>query len=157
MSSPTNSSESLEFSVDAIWSKDKYGKLYTTQLGNNSIGFACPIPFGGVVDKISPEEMFLASIATCTLTTILHLKDKVRTTLEKLSVSLKSGIIQKENNDYEFKDINCDIIMSGSKDDEFLFERICSLAPKHCLIKKSITKKITYSFTINDKIYNPVN
>lgn len=156
MNHPNNNADLIEFSINAIWSKDKYGKLYTSQLGKNCIDFSCPIPFGGVEGKISPEEMFLSSLATCTLTTILHLIDKVRTTIDKLSVSIESSIIKLDNQDYEFNEIICNINLYGKDpDDEFLYERICSLTPNYCLIKKSISNKILYNFLINDKIYNP--
>ena len=129
----------------ATWEEKKMGNFITTEW-KTPLPFSCPPSFGGTALP-SPEDLFLAAVATCTLTTILQLCDRLHTEPENLSVTTSAKVqFNKTINDYEFSSIMCTIKISGEK---FLLERACELIPKYCIIGKNIKPKITYDIHIN--------
>lgn len=135
----------LNLKTTAVWEEKKRGYFITTEW-KEPLPFSCPPSFGGV-DRPSPEDLFLAAIATCTLTTILHLCDSLHTQPNTLSVTTSATVqFNKNVNDFEFSFIKCIINISGEK---FLLERACELIPKYCIIRKNIKPQIVYEVNIN--------
>ncbi|MHA2327349.1 MAG: OsmC family protein, partial [Candidatus Hodarchaeales archaeon] len=125
--------------------KNKEGHFLTAEYPEK-LPFSCPLAFGGN-NKPSPEDLFIVSIAACTLTTILHLCDSLHTEPKTLRVTTSADIQFNEHlNSYEFSSIDCTIIITG---DEFLLKRACELVSKYCLVGKSIIPTINYTFSIN--------
>jgi organic hydroperoxide reductase OsmC/OhrA len=137
--------EEMHFISDATWIKEKEGTFVSTE-DKTQLSFSCPPILGGN-EFPSPEDLFLASIATCTLTTLLHVCDRLRTSPEELNVKASGKLVLVDVN-YEFRDIECIINVSG---DKFLFERACELAIKYCAVGNAIKPPIKYSIIINSK------
>lgn len=136
----------MHFDISAKWTKDKEGVFSTTE-SRDSFLFSCPTALGGI-DTPSPEDLFISAIATCTLTTLLHICDSLRTTPERLAVNVSADLKLQKTSNYEFEDIKCDIILAG---DEFLLERACEIIPKLCAISNAIKPEIEYNVTINEE------
>jgi uncharacterized OsmC-like protein len=137
--------KNFDVKATAIWEEEKRGHFVTTEW-KTPLPFSCPSTFGGI-DLPSPEDLFLAAIATCTLATILQICDRLHTNPESLSVATSSTVQFNESlNDYEFSSIKCVINISG---DKFLLERACDLIPKYCIIGKNIKPEITYDINID--------
>ncbi|MFX0185365.1 MAG: OsmC family protein [Candidatus Hodarchaeota archaeon] len=135
----------LSFSTTAFWENEKKGHFKTTH-SNREISFSCPPEFGGI-ETPSPEDLFLVSIASCTLTTFLHLCDSLRTEPESLAVTTEAKItLSKSKGRYEFSTIKCIIKAKG---DKFLLKRACELTPKYCLVGQSVKPKLEYKIKIN--------
>lgn len=135
----------LYFSTTAFWEKEKKGLFKTTHY-QKKLAFSCPPEFGGI-ETPSPEDLFLVSIASCTLTTFLHLCDSLRTEPENLAVTTEAEItLSKSEGRYEFSTIKCIIKAKG---DKFLLKRACELTPKYCLVGKSVKPKLEYIIKIN--------
>lgn len=140
-----SSVKKIPFETEVIWEKEKQGHFKTTHFKNNT-PFSCPPEFKGT-DEPSPEDLFIASIASCTLTTILHICDSLRTEPEKLKVTARTQMFfNKSEGFYEFSEINCLIEAQG---EEFLLKRACELAPKYCLVAKSVKPDIIYEYHID--------
>ncbi len=143
----SKNSNDLSFSSEAVWKDKKRGYYYTTDI-NNNFHFSCPQMFGGSPeDGISPEELFLSSIATCTLTTILHMCEKLQTNPLELNVKARGSLSTDGIGDYEFNPIRIIIDMKG---DKFLLQRAAELAQKYCLIGKSVNITLNYEVNIKD-------
>jgi uncharacterized OsmC-like protein len=139
-----SSVKEVPFETTAIWEKKKQGNFKTTHLKENT-PFSCPPVFGGT-EEPSPEDLFLVSIASCTLTTILHICDSLRSEPEKLKVTTRANMVfNKSEGFYEFSKIKCLIEAQG---EEFLLKRACELAPKYCLVGKSVRPDIIYEYNI---------
>jgi len=136
----------LNVKTTAIWEKKKYGYVIKPDF-SEKIPFGCPPEFGGETNRPTPEDLFLGSIATCTLTSLLRICDSLRTTPTSLDVTTLATLeFNKTKNDFEFSSIKCIVNVSG---DEFLLERACKLIPKYCIIGKSIIPKIIYENNIS--------
>ncbi len=135
----------LNVKITALWEKKKFGHLVKPGF-SEKIQFGCPPEFGGESNRPNPEDLFLASIATCTLTSLLRICDSLRTTPTSLDVTTSATIkFNKTAKDFEFSTIKCVINVSG---DEFLLKRACKLIPKYCIIGKNIIPKIKYETNI---------
>lgn len=137
--------KNFDVKTTATWEEKKRGYFVTTEWPH-LLPFSCPPAFGGI-DRPSPEDLFLASIATCTLTTILHICNSLHTKPESLNVTTTATVrYDKETNDFIFSTITCIINIKG---EEFLLERACELIPKYCIIGKNIKPNINYNININ--------
>ncbi len=138
--------EKMQFTATATWEKDKEGSFLTTDY-SKSIFFSCPPDLGGI-ETPSPEDLFLSAIATCTLTTLLHICDSLRTAPNTLKVSVSGDLQLIKSSYYEFENIICQLEVTG---DEFLLERACEKVPKQCVVSNSIKPLITYQMIINSQ------
>ena len=136
--------KNFDVNATAVFEEEKRGHFVTTEW-KTPLPFSCPTSFGGT-GLPSPEDLFLAAIATCTLATILQICERLHTRPESLSVATSSTVQFNESiSDYEFSSIKCVINISG---DKFLLERTCDLIPKYCLIGKNIKPQIVYDINI---------
>ena len=134
------------FKVSANWKKEKKGEFYTTEY-SDSFPFSCPSVLGGI-ETPSPEDLFLSAIATCTVTTLLHMCDKLHTSPDSLQVKVSAYLRLIDAANYVFQAINCQIDVSG---EEFLLERACELIPKYCAVSNAIQPEIYYQVTLNSE------
>ncbi|MHA2317290.1 MAG: OsmC family protein [Candidatus Hodarchaeales archaeon] len=130
----------------ATWRKQKKGDFCTTDY-SDPLPFSCPSVLGGI-ETPSPEDLFLSSIATCTVTTLLHMCDKLHTSPNSLQVHTSAYLRLIDETNYQFQSINCEIEISG---EEFLLERACELIPKYCAVSNAIKPEINYHVTLNTK------
>ena len=138
--------EKMQFSTTATWKKDKEGSLLTTDYPK-PIPFSCPPELGGI-ETPSPEVLFLSAIATCTLTTLLHICDSLRTAPNTLEISVSGDLRLIKASNYEFENIKCRLEVTG---DEFLLERACEKVPQLCVVSNSIKPLISYQIIINSQ------
>jgi organic hydroperoxide reductase OsmC/OhrA len=136
----------IHFSSVATWRKQKKGDFCTTDY-SDPLPFSCPSVLGGI-ETPSPEDLFLSSIATCTVTTLLHMCDKLHTSPNSLQVNVSAYLHLIDETNYQFQSINCEIEISG---EEFLLERACELIPKYCAVSNAIKPEINYHVTLNAK------
>ena len=136
----------IYFSTSANWKKEKKGEFITTE-SSESFPFSCPSVLGGI-ETPSPEDLLLSAIATCTVTTLLHMCDKLHTSPDSLQVKVSAYLRLIDGANYEFQDINCHVDVSG---EEFLLERACELIPKYCAVSNAIRPEISYLVTINSE------
>ena len=142
---PKQSNNEMYFSSIATWKKEKIGEFRITEY-SNPLPFSCPSVLGGI-ETPSPEDLFLSSIATCTVTTLLHLCDKLRTSPSSLKVKVSAYLRLIDESNYQFQEINCEVDVMG---EEFLLERACELIPKYCAVSNAIQPQINYHVTLND-------
>lgn len=147
--------EKLSFTSNIRWEHDKIGWLST---GNHEeeIRYGCPIPFGGEKGRLTPEGLFISSITACMASTILHLSDRFHFKPLRLEVNSEGIIKQKDNTGvFFFESVVVNINFDGDEEDEYILERISSLAPKYCLVVKSINIDVEYRFILNGQLFDP--
>ena len=72
-----------DFTVNLAWDKDKEGTL--TARTNPHLPVATPPDFGGPEGVWSAEELFVASVASCLMSTFLYVADRFDVPLEAYS------------------------------------------------------------------------
>jgi len=106
--------------------------------GKPDINVACPPEFGGHPNIWSPEDLFLASIEVCTMTSFLYLAGKSKITINsyeskaKCSAKLVDGV-------FKLTDINIFIKVHVPSDyKKERIEKLLEKLPNICLVSNSI-------------------
>jgi len=122
------------------WQGQKKGLLLSRT--NKDIKVATPPEFGGHAGIWSPEELFIASVNSCIMTTFLHYAR--RKSFEFLSYKSKAtGILKMVENQLVFSKIKIkpQILVKHSADIPKA-NKLIELSEKNCLISNSIKSKI---------------
>jgi len=118
------------------WTSEKKGVLRCE--GKPDIMVACPPEFGGHPGIWSPEDLFLASVEVCTLTTFLWFANKEHVNLKSFS-SEASGTVELVDGVFQFSSITIKVrIGVSSEDDRARVEKMLKKVERACLITNSI-------------------
>lgn len=128
------------YNTNIKWTSEKKGVLSSN--GKPDIIVACPPEFGGHEGIWSPEDLYLASVEICTMTTFLWFVKKYKLDL-KYYKSKASGVAELINSSFQFSKININLeIGIANKNDIKKVERIIEKTPEICLISKSIKTEV---------------
>ena len=92
-----------DFTVNLAWEKDKEGTL--TARKNPHLPVATPPDFGGPEGVWSPEELFVASVAGCLMSTFLYFVERVGVPVAAYS-SVSTGSLAKTPGGLRFANID---------------------------------------------------
>lgn len=118
------------------WTGERKGILSCE--GKPDIMVATPPEFGGHPGIWSPEDIFLASVEVCTLTTFLWFVNKEHVKLKSYN-SEASGTVEMVGGMFKFSSITVKLrIGVSSEDDRTVVEKIVKKVSRACLISNSI-------------------
>ena len=128
------------YKTNAKWIEAKRGLLSAP--GKPNIEVATPPEFKGHQGKWTPEELFVASVNTCIMTTFLYYAEKEG--LKFLSYeSQAEGVLERTENGFMFSEIEITPnILVSSKDDIEKAKSLLKLAERNCLISNSLKSKV---------------
>ena len=114
-----------------------------------SFKVATPPEFKGHPGIWSPEDLFVASVNTCIMTTFLHYAE--RNKLEFLSYkSDAEGVLEIIDNNFMFSEIKIRPLLAVKKDSDINKAKdLIELSEKNCLISNSIRSKVSVIPEIN--------
>lgn len=131
-----------EFRATAYWMAGNSGIVSGENIPD-SIEFSAPPEFGGDKEVWTPEHFFLASIATCFVSTFRAIAQFSKFDTVSLDVTV-DGRLNKEEGGYRFTDVKIKPVVSIMRDEER--ERAIKLlykAERACLISRSLNSKIS--------------
>ena len=114
-----------------------------------SFKVATPPEFKGHPGIWSPEDLFVASVNVCIMTTFLHYAE--RNKLEFLSYkSDAEGVLEIIDNNFMFSEIKIRPLLAVKKDSDINKAKdLIELSEKNCLISNSIKSKVSVIPEIN--------
>jgi peroxiredoxin-like protein len=114
-----------------------------------SFKVATPPEFKGHPGIWSPEDLFVASVNVCIMTTFLHYAE--RNKLEFLSYkSDAEGVLEIIDNSFMFSEIKIRPLLAVKKDSDInKVKDLIELSEKNCLISNSIKSKVNVIPEIN--------
>ena len=122
------------------WTDEKKGILSCKD--KPDINVSCPPEFGGHPGIWSPEDIFLASVEICTMTTLLWFTNKENIILKSYS-SKADGTVQMSGGVFQFKSIRIKVdIGVSSEGDRNRVEILLKKVKRACLITNSITTDV---------------
>jgi len=128
------------YQTSLYWTCEKKGILSCED--KPDINVACPPEFGGHPGIWSPEDIFLASIEICTMTTLLWFVNKENIKLESYS-SEASGTVEMVSGVFQFSSITVKVkIGIISEEDHEHVEKILKKVERACLITNSIKTNV---------------
>lgn len=141
------SDESHTYEVKVDWTHDRIGNLIIED--KPTVQIATPPEFeGGVPGIISPEDLFVASAATCMMTTFVTFSKKMRFEFE--SYSCKGvGTLERVEKGFEFTHILLKSKVTVESEDLISkAERALELAGKYCLVANSMKCQVDHENTV---------
>ena len=129
------------YQVNLKWAEAKKGLFFSS--GKPTIEVATPPEFKGHSGIWTPEELFVASVNACIMTTFLYYAD--RGNFKFLSYeSSAEGVLEKKEGGLIFSSIEIvPRVVVNSTDDIEKAKNLLQLSEKNCLISNSIKTKIT--------------
>lgn len=137
------SNQEHAYRVTAWWTSGRTG-LAKSDSAPNAIHFTAPAEFGGLEGRWTPEELLLASIASCFTTTLRAIAGAADFNFTDLQVEA-SGTIRKAESGYSFNEIvlrpNLRIGSAAERDRALdLLRR----AEKLCLVSRAIGTNLQF-------------
>ena len=129
------------------WTDEKKGILSCD--GKPDINVACPPEFGGHPGIWSPEDIFLASVEICTMTTFLWYVNKENLSIKSYD-SKASGTVEMSGGVFQFSSITIKVrIGISSEDDRSRVEKMMKKVERACLITNSIRTDVNIESDIS--------
>ena len=126
------------FKTELMWQKDKQADLNARD--NPLLQVATPPEFGGPARTWCPEEMFVASIESCLMSTFLYFAERFDLSLSAYS-SASKGILDKTAQGLRFAGVEVRIEVAW-EDDESLRKaasfRLKEKMEKYCPVSTSL-------------------
>jgi organic hydroperoxide reductase OsmC/OhrA len=118
------------------------GKGVITASDKPDIELSAPVEFGGIKGLWTPEDLFVASINACLITTFLYYAEKQD--FEYVSFeSSAEGFLELVEMRYVFKEIKANPkIVVNNPEDIKLARKLLSISQKVCIISNSIKPKL---------------
>lgn len=134
------------FKTTVKWTEDKKGKLHCST--KPSIEISTPPEFKGHEGYWSPEDLFLASINSCIMTTFIYFAEKSSLVFLSYESEIK-GEVSFEEGKLMFSSITVrPIITVKNEPDKEKAKQLIEKSEKYCLISSSVRSKITLLPTI---------
>ena len=137
---PKRTYKSFEYRTSTRWVSDKKGAIASN--GKPEVGVASPPEFKGVPGVWTPEDLFVAAIDVCQMTTFLSFA--ARTDLQLRSYeSAAHGLLEFADGGYRFTRVTLKPrITVGPDTDQRDVERLVHDAHTHCLIVRSVNSVV---------------
>lgn len=135
--------DSHDYPIEVVSSGEKTGWLTATADGLPELAFASPPEFGGPEHIWSPEHLFVASVASCLMTTFRAIAARSGVEVLDYSDEAVGHLTRGEDGLYSIESITLRptiVISEGSKLDRA--ERLIEKAEKACLISRSISSEV---------------
>jgi len=118
------------FKTEIVWRQGRQFRLSARE--NPDLIAATPPQFGGPAGIWSPEELLVASVGGCLLSTFLYFADRFKVPLDSCSIA-STGTLEKTSEGLRFTGIDVSIAVTVA--DEQAVERASSLRLKEKLEK----------------------
>jgi len=131
------------YRVSAWWTSGRSG-LVKSDSAPNGIHFTAPAEFGGLEGRWTPEELLLASVASCYTTTLRAIAGAARFNFTDLQVEA-SGTVRKASSGYEFTQIVLrPNLMIASVEERDRALDLLQRAEKLCLVSRALGPTVTF-------------
>ena len=124
------------------------GSLATHSGELSTLDIAAPKEFDGPGDKWSPEELLVASVASCLILTFRAVANASKLEWSELSCEVK-GTLEMVDRKTQFTEISIQATLKiNSQEDEAKAVKLLEKAENSCLITNSLTAKINLNTNI---------
>jgi peroxiredoxin-like protein len=139
--------ETHDYPVTVEWRAGKEGTAEAVTLP--ALAVASPPEFGGPAGTWSPEHLFVASVASCYMTTFVAIASNSRLEFASLSVPAVGRLVRGEDRRYRIDRITLSphlALIRGEDRDRAI--RILEKAEQVCLISASIRSEVVLEPTL---------
>ncbi len=135
------------FSTSLAWTEGKNGRLSST--GKHPVDIACPPEFGGPGGFWSPEDLLVASVEVCVMTTFLHLLGRRKIELGSYT-SQTDGVAGLEQGEFRFVRINLGVEIEIHREVDRKKTMACiEAAGEQCMVSRSLRCPVHVEYTVS--------
>lgn len=132
--------KTFTYETNVQWVGNRAGRM--TSAGKPSFRVASPPEFRGEAGVWTPEDLFVAAVEACTMTTFLAFADRRKLPLVEYKSHAKGWLEFKEGT-YQFTRILLTpVVVIKDEASRPFAEQILQDAHKHCLISNSIKSEV---------------
>jgi organic hydroperoxide reductase OsmC/OhrA len=120
--------------------EDRLGEIKLTDPKKPSLRVATPPEFpGGKAGILSPEDLFVASVASCKMTTFCAMAERLKVQIEKLSIDATGKITKASEGYLHFSKMTIKLlVIISDKNNLKKAEKCVDLTNRYCLITRSL-------------------
>jgi len=143
------------FTNNVIKVENDPAKMTMSGISETKVG--PPAVYGGDLQTLNPEEMFVASINSCIMLVFYHFVKKFK--VDVLSYSSKAqGKVEKTKNGLRFTSVDVKAQVSlRDKNQTERIEEIAQLAEKYCLVSGSVACDVIYKVDVVDETNSAIS
>ena len=138
--------ESLAFSVELLW--DGGTSCQVNIEGHEPLRLGLHPQFGGEGEHLCPDELFLASIGGCLLTTFLYASRKLRLHLSDLKTSVHGEVVLQGPEGYRLTSVEASINVKTAKGEEAKAEECFRLTRDFCHLTRLIEDAVPVRLSV---------
>lgn len=138
--------QQYEYQVNVGWNAEKTGTA--TSAGLPDLEVATPPDFNGHEGIWAPEHLFVASVASCIMTTFLAIAETSRLSFKSYASSAR-GTLERVGKGYRFTKI--EVTVNLVVEDESIVsraEKLLEKAEQNCFISASIEAEVELNPTV---------
>ena len=125
--------------------------------GAGELELSSPPEFGGKLDVLSPEEMFVGSINGCLMLTFFYFAKKFEIEITSYHSDIE-GEVEKGKEGFKFVKVSVKAKVTLADDKYFeKIEEISHLAEKYCLVSNSVICPVSYEVEVVDEAKQAVS
>src|SRR5215467_3958524 len=135
--------EALFYETDIEWSREREGNVSAAQLSAIPVG--APPEFKGREGNWTPEHLFVASVNTCLMLTLLAIAENSKINLVSYSATASGKLEKVQGAGYQVTEILVKPkVVVGSEEDLRRMPRILEKAKEGCFISNSIKSVVKF-------------
>lgn len=138
--------EKIDYNVSAVWDGETGGPV---NANGYQVRFNTPLEFNGKGKALCPDQLFLASISGCLMTTLISFKNRLGAEAKNIEITSKADI-ELQGNFYRIIGIECVISIEASEENYDAVKRSGELAIEYCYITRSTQSAIPIQFKIKN-------
>lgn len=146
MAEPTKRYKTFEYTTNTTWKQNRVGIIGSN--GKPALEVASPPEFKGVPGVWTPEDMFVAAIETCHMTTFLAFASRANIGLKSYE-STARGTLEFDGDGYRFTKVvlTPQVVVDANTDVDQVMDIIHN-AHNSCLVGRSVTTNIEVQPTV---------
>ncbi|MEA3364546.1 MAG: OsmC family protein [Candidatus Hydrogenedentes bacterium] len=130
-----------EYHTSVRWESQRKGEVSAPELSDLTVATPPHFP-GGHGGIWSPENLFVASIESCIMTTFLAIAENSKLEFKEYR-SMAEGIVEKTEGGYVFTEVTVKpVVVIGKEKDRDRTLRILNKSERACLVSRSVKTPI---------------
>lgn len=136
----------MDYHVDVLWDGETGGSVRCDKCDELRIDM--PEDFEGHGRSPCPDQLFLASIGGCLLTTFIHFANRFQLGIGDLGISVEGEVSLIEGVGYRIRSVEVKVRVEADTEEVEVAEKCAELARDYCHITKSIENAIPVDVAI---------
>jgi len=142
--------KNLRYQVKVNWDGESGGFVECENCSDLRVDI--PREFSGLGRSPCPDQLFLASIGGCLLTTFLHFKSRFNLDIAGVDISVSEDITLSRSEGYKIRSIKAAMCVKADSGSANIVKRCAELAKDYCHITRSIEACTSLDVSVEIKL-----